>query len=557
MAAGCPVCGQRLPRGARVCDVCGQPVTCTGAAESTPGELAPTAGLQQDVGAVDGSVRATAQVVSGTGARVPSRRGRALIVAGAVLVALGVSAAYVAFRVPGPQTRDGTAYGLTRLSADPGLRWQQPLTQVAPDLGCPSAPAQDMPSANACSITASSIVHDVVVVAVQRAQQAELVGLARVDGAVKWHKRAPAGSTYDCMVTGGRLWCLTTPLIYQVLKRVPPSGGVPVFSTIPERSAAYRSAVLSRLEPGTGAVLHSAAVPGSGQGVGFAGTGSGGFYVLGRMSQNAGMVVRFSARGAEQWSHPIDLINRKSNVSNVTGNVTTPQVHELNSQALVSLAEVAGRQAVFTIAGGVPVRSAAGHVVTVLAGTVVGQVGNSVLRIAGRSVPENAVAVLSADDRSAGEPVLVTRFSAPQRDSPYDSILAAFETRAVSDPLRATHLLQVGDEPVAYCSGVIVTLAAGALAGYDAASGERRWVAGDLDGAELQVRCSGSQVVVANEYQAVAFSLQDGAQAWSITYPLGSLVTNGGYGDPADGLVAGPSDDTGLPTGTTSMSYLR
>lgn len=557
MAAGCPVCGQRLPRGARVCDVCGQPIPSADAAEFTPGDLAPTAGLQQEVVAVDGSDRTTSQVVGGTSERVPSRRGRALIVAGAVLVALGFSAGFVAFRAPGPQTRDGTAYGLARLSADPGLRWQQPLAQVAPDLGCPTAPAQDIPSADACSITASAIVHDVVVVAVQRAQQAELVGLARADGAVRWHKRAPAGSTYDCMVTGGRLWCLTTPLIYQVIKRVPPRGGVPVFSTIPERSAAYHSAALARLEPMTGAVLHSASVPGSGQGVGFAGTGTGGFYVLGRESQNAGTVVRFSARGAAQWSHPIDLIDREPNFSSLTGKVTTPQVYELNGQALVSLAEVAGRQAVFTIAGGLPVRSAPGHVVTVLAGTVVGQVGNSVLMIGGHVVPENAVAVLSADDRSPGEPVLVTRFSAPHDDSPYDATLAAFETRTASDPLRATHLLQVGDEPVAYCSGVIITLAAGALAGYDAASGERRWVAGDLDGAELQVRCSGSQVVVANEYQAVAFSLEDGAQAWSITYPLGSLVTNGGYGDPADGLVAGPSDDTGLPTGTTSMSYLR
>lgn len=534
MAADCPVCGQPPSRRAQVCEVCGEPI-----------------------GAIKSTDRTTREALSGTSGLVRPGRVRLLTLTGLVIVGLALSATYVALRSPEPPTRDGTAYGVARLSAEPGLRWQHPLAQVAPDLRCPTALALDMPSADACSITASSVVQGIVIVAVQRAQQAELVGLARADGVVKWRKRAPSGSTYDCMVMSGLLWCLTTPLTYQVIKKEAPSDGIPVVNISAQRSAAYRSAALTRLEPTTGAVLHSSAVPGSGVGVAFAGVGLDGFYVLGRGSQTVGTVARFSAQGGALWSRAITLIDRESNFSTLTRKVVSPQVHELFGRALVSLAEVAGRQAVFTIARGAPVPSGAGHVVTVLGATVVTQVGGSALSIGGRMIPENAVAVLSADDRSRGEPVMVTRFSAPDPASTDGLTLAAFATRAAVDPLRATHPLQIGDEPVAYCSGVIVTLAAGALAGYDAATGVRRWVAGDLDGANLQVRCSGSQVVFANEYQAVAFSLENGAQTWSITYPLGSLVTNGGYGDPGDGLVAGPTDDAGLPTGTTSMSYLR
>lgn len=557
MTAVCPVCGQRLPGGARVCNVCGEPICETDSAHSVPQALAPTAGLAQDIdapaparGGRDGSTSALAWL--------PVQL-RLLLLVSLVIVGLALAATYAALRSPPQRWPDGAAFGVARMSAYPALRWQAALTQIAPDLRCPRAASQDNPSLDACSVTASATVQDVVVVAVQRSQQAELVGLRRADGAVKWRKQAPAGSTYDCLVTDGRLWCLTVPLIYQVIQKDPPVAGVAHDFTISrQRSAAYRGAALTRLEPSTGQVLHTSAAPGSTQSVAFAGVGIGGFYVLGHGSSAAGTVVRFSDRGEAQWSHPVTLVQPPSSVSVLRGSLATPEVYELGGRVLVSLSEVAGRQVVFRLTDGAPVRSDPGHIVSVLGGTVVTQVGSGALRIGQYEVQENAVAVLAADDRSAEEPVLTTRFTDSGLDRSIGAGVAGFVARSPSDPIGDRHLMQAQDQPVAYCAGVVLTLAnGGVLAGYDPASSARRWVGSVLDDTDLQVRCVGSQVVFATGYSATAFSVHNGAQTWSLTYPLGSILTGRGYGDPGDGLVAGPSNDNVLPTGTTSVSYLR
>ncbi|MEO8749582.1 MAG: hypothetical protein ABI384_04220 [Allobranchiibius sp.] len=483
---------------------------------------------------------------------------RWMVAAGVVVLSVSLSASYVALRSTPPRVPDGVAYGRVRLSSDPGLRWQRNFEQIAPDLGCPTAVTQDNPSVDACSVTASATVDGLVVVAVQRSQRAELVGLATRDGSVKWRRQSPTGSTYDCMVTGGRLWCLSVPLFYPVIEHNTPNGATDgSFDVLPRRSAAYRSASLVRLEPTTGAVVAGSPVPGSGVGAAFAGVGRGGFYVLGRGPTPAGTVVRYSGRGEMQWSHRVTLVLLQSSSSTLTRRVATPQVHELQGRALVSLAQVAGRQAAFTVVGGAPVRSAVGHIVTVLGRTVVSQVGSGTLRVDGHEIPENALAVLSADDRSGGEPLLVTQFSAVDPNGPGAAGSAGFTLRSPPHPTVGGHSLQARDQPVAYCAGVVLTLADGAVAGYDSVSGVRRWTAGVLDGADLQVRCNGSQVVFANSYQATAFSLDSGTQIWTVSYPLGSIVTGGGFGDPPQGLLAGPSNNTGLPTGTTSVSYLR
>ncbi len=417
----CPVCGQRLPRKARVCGICGEPINATSVA-STSMVLAATAGLQQAASMADSD---TAAVSPSNGPAWP-RRARFAVLAGAVVVGLALIATYAALRSAPPRVPDGAAYGVVRVSSDPQLRWQHPLAQIAPGLRCPTVVRSTDPIADACVVTASATVADVVVVSVQRSQQSELIGLSGANGAIRWHMRAPAGSTYDCMTLNKALWCVTVPLIYQaVTDKSPVAGTNSLSNSGPRFSAAYRSAVLTGLDPATGVVLRSSPIPGSNVSAIFAGAavGSNGFYVLGLGSNFAGTVMRFSVNGTPQWKHVVSVPPQLSS-SRITGQFAGPQVHEVAGRALVSLSEVGGRQAVFAVQGGTPIRSAPGHVVTVIDGVVVSQIGDGLLSIDNRKVADNAVPVLSVEDRSTGESVLTT-----------SSFTGGFTTRAPTDPL--------------------------------------------------------------------------------------------------------------------------
>ncbi|MEO8751030.1 MAG: PQQ-binding-like beta-propeller repeat protein [Allobranchiibius sp.] len=533
MARSCPVCGQRLPRKARVCGVCGEPIRAT-SSQAPFTVLAPTAGLQQAAGG-GAEVADFDQLQRWSGAdRAHPSRARLLVLTVVVVLGLALGATYAALRSAPPRVPDGAAYGVVRVSSSPKVRWQHPLAQIAPDLRCPTVVTPTPPIADPCVVTASATVADVVVVSVQRSQQAELVGLSKADGGVTWHRRAPAGSTYDCMVLNKRLWCLTVPLAYQPL------------SGRPQLSAAYRSAVLTGLDPTTGVVLRSSPIPGSSVAAAFAGVGvrPSGFYVLGRDSNSAGTVVRFSVNGTPQWNHLVTVIQPQGSFSGITGEEASPQVHELAGRALVSLSEVGGRAAIFAVQKGTPIRSAPGHVLTVIDQSVVTQVGRGQMSIGNRKVADNAVSVLSADDRSPGEPVLTTQFST-----------GSFVTRAPTDPVHNAHHLHTGEEPVAYCGGVIVTSMRGVFAGYDPTSGAGRWATVFDGGTYPQIRCTHDSVVITNDSRASGFSLTAGAQLWTADYPNGSRLTSSGYGDPQDGVVAGPANFLTNPS--TSLSYLR
>lgn len=556
MATVCSVCGQRLARTARTCHVCGEPVDAALGAASTSRVLAPSAARHENIPTVhDPDPRAGPPPTD----TVLPRRVRLLVLVGLVIVGLALGTTYAALR-SSPQDRpDDASYGLVRTSREPALRWQRQLAQVAPNLRCPPRVPTDDPRHDSCVVTASATTRDVVVVSVQHSEQSEVIGLSRADGTVGWHRRARAGSTYDCVVLRQRLWCLTVPLIYQVVHPDTENGSSDgSFDVYPMRSAAYRSSTLIRLDPATGAVLSTSPVPGSTSGAAFAGVGFGGFYVVGRGPGAAGTVARFSLSGDLQWRHLMTVIRPHWGYSVANSHAAAPQVYELGGRAVVSLSEVTGRLAVFMAQGGVPVRSAPGHVVTVLGTTVVTQVGSGVLSVGNRQVPENAVAVLAADDRSGAEPVLVTQYSPPDADADptSDAAPVVFLARSPADPIRTSHPLPEGDEPVAYCGGVMVTAMTNVFTGYDSPSGTRLWVAVTNGGFSPQVRCTGDDVVIANEYSATAFSLKSGARIWTVTYPFGSTVTASGFGDPQDGLVVGPSNTAVVGAGT-SVSYLR
>lgn len=142
--ARCQVCRQRLARDSQACDMCGEPVRAhhdgdLGAAVSTQHpdlviDPEPDRSIVSDVEGADAGGRDAADL--GT---APARRGRRKrkLVAGGVLVALiAATTAYVTSRDDTRKT-DGAAYGVVRLSSDPGPRWQVQLAAVAPVLGFP------------------------------------------------------------------------------------------------------------------------------------------------------------------------------------------------------------------------------------------------------------------------------------------------------------------------------------------------------------------------------------------------------------------------------------
>lgn len=215
MPRTCSVCGRRAARGAGVCATCGEPFA---ASETVSRKLATTAGRSDIAGVAvaglgseqpaDGSV---GDVSDGSAAPRSSQSPRWLVVASALIVCLALSATYAALRAAPQRIPDGNADGQVQLSSEPKVRWQLPLTAIAPDLDCPAAPVsstspQDpggLMAADTCAVTSSATAGDVVVLAVERSQRVELVGLARSTGAVMWHRATPAGATYDCMVTRG------------------------------------------------------------------------------------------------------------------------------------------------------------------------------------------------------------------------------------------------------------------------------------------------------------------------------------------------------------------
>lgn len=109
-----------------------------------------------------------------------------------------------------------------------------------------------------------------------------------------------------------------------------------------EPSAAYRGAVLTRIDASTGQVLHSSSMPGSVQGAAFAGVGVNGFHVIGRGSSNKVTVASFSSRGELQWSHLLTVVFSPANFSIRTQQEASPQVFEVGGRAFVSLAEIGG-----------------------------------------------------------------------------------------------------------------------------------------------------------------------------------------------------------------------
>lgn len=531
----CRVCKHRLARAARECPVCGEP-----AAPASD----QVAGLTPAAEAGDAAAASTGTAASGAGGpregpppRSPKTAGhrpvRWAALASGVAVAIAGVGTYLLLR---GDSLDRAAYSVVRMAPDPGARWQRAVADIAPDLKCQSSSSVN---SDPCIVADSVVLSDTVVLVVQRGGLAMLAGLSRKDGTVRWRRAAPWGFTYDCLATEGRLWCLSTPSpSYVVLLPDGRDRGRTNQNLVPPGRGGSATAVLAEIIPGTGATARSRNMPAFSSSVKFAGVGDGGLYVVAESSVVRATVLRYSALGQLQWSHPVVL--RSDNGPSVGSGLTPPvRVSERDGRSYVSAAQMGDHQAVFDTTSGAPVGAEKGHVAAVVGATVVTQVGSGGLMVHDIPIGGNLLARLSANDHSVGEPV-ITGYEADVNDLPYPQ--GPYTIRSPTDPKAASGTMKAGESPVAYCRGVVIGHALRGISGYNARTGERSWTIGFDEGSSLDIRCDGTKVLISDGVRVTAFETATGDDMWSVLLPGSTRLTGGGFGDPATALVAGPGE---------------
>lgn len=539
----CRVCRGRVARDVQACKECGEPVSAIdncGSGQPTSAPAAVPAAAQQG-----------------------RRRRRRLWVGGVVLALIvATTTAYLTNRGDMRKPEDA-AYGVVQLSSDPGPRWQVELAAVSPVLGCPSRPRSLDLRVDLCAVTSSAASGDIVVASVQREQRAELVGLSTVDGAVRWHRSAPAGSTYDCHFVKKRLWCTTTALGYSVVVSDPGYPQLP--DVIMQRSARFAASSLTEFEPRTGAVLHTVTIPRSGGGAQLAGIGADSLYIVVGTADPENTrfrILRYSAGGgAKAWEREVVGVDGALNPPGFNRHrIPLPQVFEVAGKAYVTSAEVSGSQAVFDIKSGKRSGGGAGHVVTVASDTVITQRGTGGLDVGGTGIADQVVAGLVADDRSAGEPILTSR-AQQSTDGPVDGSMTApsYSIRSATDPGESRGSTKPEEIPLAYCDGVVVATSRRGTSGYDPRTGLRIWGIPLSGNPGLQAWCGGSKLIAADGLKYTAYDVHNGRRSWSVTGPEGVNVIGlglGVLGNPGTGLLFGPQSVSEVGVGTM-LTYVR
>lgn len=480
-------------------------------------------------------------------------------IAGVLVMALAAVATYLVQRGAGPGPIDGGSYAVARLSSDPGPRWQVPLARLAPGLGCPPDSGNLNPRVDLCSVHAATVVGDTVVLDVQREQRAELIGAASEGGAVRWHRAAPAGSTYDCSAIAERLWCTTGPLQYSVLK--PDPGYAGLFDVIERQSAGFTRSSLIEIDPRTGAVLHDARIAGSASGAMIGGIGKTGLYVVtgSTDTERAPLrILRYTTDGTLAWGHDVRFVNGGPTPAPTQDRPPPVRVFEVGGSAYVTATEVAGRQAVFDVATGELTGGGPGHVVTVTADTAVTQQGSAGLTIGGTEVGDQVVAGLAADDRSSGEPVLTTRVGWESTDRPNGDLppTSPYAIRSVSEPGASRGSIEAEDIPLAFCDGVVLSTGNQTVSGYDSRTGRQVWTSARAGGPDPHARCSGSKLLVVAGAGVTAYDVYTGSRSWAVAIPQGADLIGAELGDPGLGLVLGPTNRTIVGV-TTTVTFMR
>jgi len=413
-----------------------------------------------------------------------------------------------------------------------------------------------------CAVTSSVASDDTVVVSVQREQRAELVGLSTIDGTVRWHRSAPAGSTYDCLAVQKRLWCTTSALEYSVVTSDPGYPQLPDVLTKP--SAQFSASTLTEIEIRTGAELHAVTIPRSAGGAQVGGIAADGLYIVAGATdpQNTRLrISRYTADGMLTWEHDVTRIEGAPDPPGFTHRRTpVPRVFEVTGKAYVTSAEVAGRQAVFDIESGKSTGGGPGHVVTVVSNTAITQRGTAGLDVGGTAIADQIAAGLIADDRSAAQPIL-TSLAQQSTDGPVDGSQpsSSFSIRSMSDPGRSRGSTGPEEFPLAYCDGVVIATSRSGTNGYDPRTGDRIWGIPLSGNPGLKVWCGGSKLIAADGLTYTAYDVHNGRRSWSVTGPEGGDVIGSGYrdlGDPATGLLFGPQSLSEVGV-STALTYVR
>ncbi len=550
----CPVCRQRLLRASealQACEVCGEPV----------------------VSDVDLAVGA-----EGRGRFAVSRR-RGLLAAGVVVGLVAATTIYLTSR-DNNGNPDAAAYGILKLSSDPGVRWRVQLARIAPDLGCPTKPGGIDEDIAFCSATDAVVTGDMVVVAVQRQQRAELVAVS-TDGAVRWHRSAPAGSTYDCLARKRRVWCVTRPLSYTVLTPTTSIDSADPAATrsytiATKRSELFAGSSLSEIDPRTGTLRHTTPISWSSDDAAIAGVATDGLYVVAGLPENDRAtlrVMRYSREGALAWTREVYFTKNGMTMLPGFESPAPVRVFETGGSAYVTAAEVAGRQAIFDAGTGKPSGAESGHVVTVTRDAIVTQRGSGGLTMGGVGVGDSVVAGLAADDRSAGEPVSTGAGGWEPQDlqNPGEGADADGSTsnpkhkpivlRSMPDLRRSAATIDADDLPLAFCDGVLVSISpagfgSGQFSGLNPRDGKPRWSGPSPVGFASQTRCAGPTVVLTDGRQVAGVDLKSGRNGWTADLPGDVVMLGGGIGDPGEGVLLGPQD-TGHGATATTLTFVR
>lgn len=584
----CAVCRGRLGEQARTCPVCGEPLDAAAQTLATFTAQGPWPGdAQEPVDSESGTGPADAGEPEVGHRWVAGRRRRTVLAGGLVAAFVVATTAYLSLTGREDQAPNAMAYGIVKLSAQPAVRWKLPFDRVVPDLGCPTKPTGsefdplglNSTPVDGCSATDAVVFGDTAVVSVQRKQDAELVGLSTVDGTVRWHRKAPAGSTHDCVARKGRLWCVTAPVQYLVAESVPSNNVLDpdssaTMSLNSQRSLKFASSVLTQIMPRTGAVLHSTPVPKSKTGAFVGGVGEDGVYVVAidpeaETDTPPVQITRYTGDGSLAWSRQATAVRQTPVGASNFYNVSPVAVYEVRGRALVTGVEVAGQQAVFEMGTGEPAGREPGHIVAVTRDAVVTQRGSRALRVSGTNVADQLMAGLVATDRSAGEPVLtggrnwaaLDEQGNEDQGSPLSSDMRPIVIRSMPDPGRSEVVIKGDDEPLGFCAGVILSVNQdtnddSSLTGTDPGNGRRKWSFPSTGGPTIQLRCAGSTVLVADDSRITGVDLKTGVKRWTAVLPAGSGLLGSGFGDVGEGVVTGPEPFAPV-SASSQLSFLR
>ncbi|GAB3582653.1 hypothetical protein GCM10027579_12760 [Calidifontibacter terrae] len=439
--------------------------------------------------------------------------GRLWGVAGAVAVVAAGSLAAYAFWPRGAAAADpGAAAGAVTLSAQPALKWQRTMAQIAPSLGCPATTSSDSSSSGSeptCSVSAVQD-GDLTLASVSKSVYDSGTGsststqvFAGVDssGGTKWTIAVPQGRSFQCVAGTDRLWCLSTADTSSA------DSGSSGSSTDSSSSGGSDAPPAQLITYGLSDGKQVATIPvtGGSQAVAFAGMSPTAVYVSATpdSGSNTYTLSKISQEGKTSWSR-IVAVSPDSALS-----------AQLRSGRLYLVgADSGGRQVILDDATGAPTADAG-------AGQVVGLVGDTVV-----SRP------VSGGSLSVGKnPVGQSEFAAVWiHDATAPLILGSRSGDTTSwqvvDPAKpAVVKYQLQGSPVAYCGGRLVTSMSDTYYGLDPEDGSIKWTQPGKDVSGLW--CSGGSVVLRRGALLVGIDRDKGTEKFQSALPSGQDSSGG------------------------------